>query len=134
MSKKRLLFTKTYKQLASYQTFIANSAGACYPEWGEQKVAGHIFSSRDSVKNHMIGFARNEMDVWELSDEEKTLLGFAKWDDKSDKWLIPVWLFNLLPLGIPIHSPVTGSNDVIEDDTNDDYRLGCVGYCFRKED
>jgi hypothetical protein len=101
----------------------------CFPEWQQTKIAEHIFSSRDSVANHMIGFIRNDMNIKELSDEEYRLLGFSMWDDNKD-WLIPVWLFNLLPDGTRLYCPIDGTYSKKDDETDDDYRMGCVGYSF----
>ena len=132
MAKKRVLLTKTYKQLQSYMCFIANSAGMCFPEWRPQNIGEHIFSSRRSTKEHMIGFIRNEMNISELTDEEYEMLGFAKWDNEGD-WLIPVWLFNLLPDGTELYCPIDKTNAKVGDeDTDDDYRMGCVGYSLVK--
>lgn len=119
--------TDTFMKLNSYMCFISNSAGGCFPEWGEQAVATHIFASRKSVSDDMIGFIRSDMNIKEMTEEEYRLLGFAKWDDNGD-WLIPVWLFLLLPNGTPLYCPTRGTHSKKSDDSDDHNRLGCVGY------
>ena len=109
--------------------FIANSAGGTFKEWGTDKVADHIFLCRESTAAHMIAYIKNEMDVSELSDEEFTLLGFNKWDDKGD-WLIPVWLYSLLPNGTKLYCPIADFYEEKSDDTDDTDRFGCVGFSF----
>ena len=51
------------------------------------------------------------------------------WDDNAD-WLIPVWLFNLLPDGIKLFCPIDSTYETKSEDTEDDYRMGCVAWSF----
>lgn len=120
--------TKTYQELASMMAYIANSAGGCHPEWKEGKAGEFMFEQREDVKRHL---ATNQvaLNFSKLTDKEKQTLGFAKWDDNND-WLIPVWLFNLLPDGTPLYSPTIKVYEIKDEETDDDYRLGVTGWSF----
>lgn len=120
--------TNTYKQLASYMNFVANSAGMLFPTLADEDIADHIFASRNSVKGHMATFAKTEMNVEELTTEEYQALGFKLMGEEGD-WAIPIWLFNLLPDGTKLYCPIDGSFVEVGDDTvNFKYKIDCVDY------
>jgi hypothetical protein len=120
--------TKTFKELSGYMAYIANSAGGCHPEWKEGKAGEYMFEARKDVKKHL-STNQTALNFKKLGDIEKTMLGFAKWDEKGH-WLIPVWLFNILPNETKLYDPISEEYETKSDETNDDYRLGCVAWSF----
>lgn len=67
-------------------------------------------------------------DITKLSKEELNILGFEKWEEERDLYLIPLWAFDLIPDGTELES--IGGDKVIKgkDEIDLDVRFGCIAY------
>lgn len=71
----------------------------------------------------------NIIDLNSLTKEEALQLKFDKWDDKSDLYLIPLYMVPLIPKGtklVCIDGKTITFNDI--EDIDLDIRFGCISY------
>jgi hypothetical protein len=86
---------------------------------------------RKEVKTATMDFLnaiREYIDFSNLTKEEALSLGFGRWDDESDLYLIPLYLLPLVPIGIEL-TCINGKK-IIYDGTNvdNDVRFGCIAW------
>lgn len=76
-----------------------------------------------------------------IKGDEETLkyLGFKKWDDEPNKdrlylWLIPFWLFPMIPDGTELYT-ISGKSFIWDSENPADLesRFGCLGYGILKD-
>lgn len=76
---------------------------------------------------------RKHIDFSKLTREEAIMLQFGKWDDKSDIYLIPLYLLPIVPVGTEL-TCINGQT-IIYDGTNvdddDDTRFGYIAWGIR---
>jgi len=69
-------------------------------------------------------------DITELSVDELKELGFKKWEEESELYLIPLWAFDLIPDGTVLES-ISGERAIKGKDEIDlDVRIGCIAWGF----
>jgi hypothetical protein len=67
-----------------------------------------------------------------LSEDNLKTLGFKLWDEKDPLYLIPLWLYTLIPDGTELTS-ISGDKAVKGTDSIDlDVRFGCIAWGFYK--
>lgn len=64
----------------------------------------------------------------EMNVEEACEMGFKKWDNKSNLYLIPLWFKPLIPIGTELTS-ISGKKIIYNgENIDDDIRFGCLAY------
>jgi len=104
--------------------------GLSYENWSDEFSYKEIKESYLNIKNllkEIIG------DITTLSKEELKELGFAKWEEERELYLIPLWAFDLIPDGTELES-ISGDKIIKGKDEIDlDVRFGCIAYGLKKE-
>ena len=59
--------------------------------------------------------------------------GFGKWDDISDLFLIPIWLYHFINEDVELTSLYGYEKSTIKDGIDKDHRLGYLAYCIIKK-
>lgn len=114
------------KEILNCLTYLANrvSETTQYDCWSDTfcrkqlKEADEIFLAE--IKNHI---------DWEnLTEEDCKELRFGRWDEESGVYLIPLYLFPIIPIGLKVYS--INGEEIVNDGTNldNDTRFGCVAY------
>jgi hypothetical protein len=92
--------------------------------------AGDIKDYLSSFINLLKGdYAKLTINYGDLIDVQLKSLGFLKWDNDGP-WLIPMWLFNLLPDDTKLTSPLVVGEVELKKDAETDSRFGCSAYTF----
>ena len=80
------------------------------------------------AKTKFLEEIKKYIDFSKLTKEEAVELRFGKWDDKSDLYLIPIYLLPILPIGIEL-TDIFGEKIVYDGkNVDDDTRMGCLAY------
>ena len=108
--------------LLSYANSIAPTV--YYDNWSDK-------FSRQEVKEQtekMIEKLKKYVNISEITQNEAIELGFMKWSDDSDLFLIPLWLISIIPIGTHLESIL--GNKIIYDGNNIDLdiRGGCIAF------
>lgn len=76
----------------------------------------------------------NSLIDWKnMTREEAVELRFCKWDEESDLWLIPIWLYPFIPNDLELTS--IGGDKGFAPNIDTDTRFGCLAWgIFLKED
>lgn len=105
--------------------------GLSYENWSDEFSYKEIKESYSNIKNQLkeiIG------DITALSVEELKELGFKKWDEESELYLIPLWAFDLIPDGTVLEC-ISGERVIKGKDEIDlDVRFGCIAYGLNIEE
>ena len=112
--------TQAFKTLVTYMGYIANIGQ--YQSWSGDFVKKEYFDTIEKAKK---AFSEENINFAELTKNELKMLRFVDFD-KSNKNLIPLWLFRILP----DHTKVkcfNGERTTVKD-ADDDIRFGCVAY------
>ena len=98
-----------------------------------------------TAENYVYGYAKgrekdtldtfyNEFKTKKLIDFENITISearelrFGKWEDNNDLWLIPIWLYPLIPIGLELKS-ISGEKVIFNGNNIDkDIRFGCLAY------
>lgn len=71
---------------------------------------------------------KKAVDFERLTIAEAKELRFGRWTKDSDLWLIPIWLYPLIPVGLELTS-ISGKKVVFDGKNIDtDTRFGCLAY------
>lgn len=77
---------------------------------------------------------RKHIDFSKLTREEAIMLQFGKWDDKSDIYLIPLYLLPIVPVGTEL-TCINGQTIIYDgtnvDNVDDDTRFGYIAWGIR---
>ena len=114
------------KEIMNCLTYLANrvSETTQYEKWSDEFCRKEIKEASQKFVDAM----RKHLDWDNLTEEECKELRFGRWDEESGIYLIPLYLFPLIPMGLKVYS--IGGNEIINDGTNldNDTRFGCVAY------
>ena len=83
--------TQAFKTLVTYMGYIANIGQ--YQSWSGDFVKKQYFDTIEKAKK---AFSEENINFAELTKNELKMLRFVDFD-KSNKNLIPLWLFRILP-------------------------------------
>ncbi|MGN0173974.1 MAG: hypothetical protein ACI39F_05995 [Acutalibacteraceae bacterium] len=97
-----------------------------YDSWGDKMKVREMKEKFDMFYKQFKD--KNLIDFNNLTISEAKELRFGKWDENSDLWLIPLWLYPLIPIGTKLTS-ISG-NEIIFDGKNidKDIRFGCLAW------
>lgn len=123
------------KLLLGYMRLMAHISAESFESWDSDFIKKEMFERISKLK---ASFSSELIDWTTYTEDELRILGFRKWDDKGD-WLIPMWLFRLLPdetllycplalLYCPLESDTTLNESILKKNADDDYRMGCSAY------
>lgn len=98
-----------------------------YTNWSD----GFYKSEIRTATMNFLSELRKHIDFSKLTREEAIMLRFGKWDDKSDIYLIPLYLLPIVPVGTEL-TCINGQT-ITYDGTNvdDDIRFGCIAWGIR---
>lgn len=114
------------KEIINCLTWLANrvSETTQYKNWSDEFCRKEIKEASkkfvDEIKKHI---------DWEnLTEEDCKELRFVRWDEESGIYLIPLYLFPIIPIGLKVYS--INGDEIVNDGTNldNDIRFGCVAY------
>lgn len=87
----------------------------------------------EEVYDKVIEFFRNEVEIDLNNEEQLKMLGFKRWNDETELFLIPLWAYDLVPDGTKMHS-IFGETVVKgEEKIDKDVRFGCLAYGIAPE-
>ena len=116
-------------QIMSLLTWYANQIEmACEYYQNPNDVYTEIKIARDRFLEKL----KDEIDFNNLSEQEAKELRFGKWSEEDPTlYLIPIWLFPILPVGTKL--TCINGEDIVYDGHNvdNDVRFGCLAYGVR---
>lgn len=90
----------------------------------------NVYTEISIAKTKFLEEIKMYIDFSKLTKEEAVELRFGKWEDKSDLYLIPIYLLPILPIGIEL-TAIDGEKIIYNEDFYDDEtRMGCLAYGF----
>lgn len=114
------------KEIIDCLTYLANNVGETtqYGNWSDGFARKQIKQANqkflDEIKKHI--------DWDNLTESDCKELRFKRWDEESGIYLIPLYLFPIIPIGFKVYC-INGS-EIVNDGTNldNDTRFGCIAY------
>lgn len=111
--------------VANLMTFMLNNV-ACtmeYDNWSDKYKHKDIKESYNSIQRVV-----EDIDFSKLTNEEKEFLGFRKFSEDDEDYLIPLWLLRALPDGTELQSIMGQIKVVGKDYIDNDVRFGMTAY------
>lgn len=112
------------ENIMRHLTFIANKAaeGFVYKPWSDEFVGKELRAAMEQVYKSM-----GEAIDWDvLTVKEAKELGFCKWDEGAELYLIPIWLYPAIPDDLEL-TCISGET-AFKKDIDTDTRFGCLAY------
>lgn len=114
------------KEIINCLTWLANrvSETTQYENWSDEFCRKEIKKASQKFVDEM----QKHLDWDNLTEDDCKELRFGKWDEESGIYLIPLYLFPIIPIGLKVYS-ISG-DEIVNDGTNldNDTRFGCVAY------
>lgn len=114
------------KEIINCLTYLANrvSETTQYENWSDKFCREEI----KRVNQKFVEEIKNHIDWDNLTEEDCKELRFGKWDEESGIYLIPLYLFPIIPIGLKVYC-ISG-DEIVNDGTNldNDIRFGCIAY------
>jgi hypothetical protein len=114
------------KEILNCLTWLANrvSETTQYENWSDEFCRKEIKEANQKFVEEI----KNHIDWDNLTEEDCKELRFGKWDEESGIYLIPLYLFPIIPIGLKVYC-ISGE-EIVNDGTNldDDNRFGCIAY------
>lgn len=114
-------------QRALVSTLNRMTQPCVYTNWDDQ----YARTESNLAIKQLQDFVKEKVDLASLSGEELLDLGFTRWDDKGQLYLVPLCLVGALRNGTILYD-ITGDKSVVGKDELDlDTRSGCIAYGIR---
>ena len=85
-----------------------------------------VYTEIKLARKRFLEEIKKHIDFTKLTKEEAIELGFKKWDNDSNLYLIPIWLFPVIPIGIEL-TAIDGEKVIYNgENIDDDTRFGCI--------
>lgn len=98
--------------------------GFIYEKWDKELRFDYVVKSREEFLNYI----KENLDWGDIDIETCKLLGFCRLDDDMpDLWLIPGYLYPIVPLGLKVKS-IGGTELEWTGKEDNDVRFGCLAY------
>lgn len=114
------------KEILNCLTWFANrvSETTQYENWSDEFCRKEIKEANQKFVEEI----KNHIDWDNLTEEDCKELRFGKWDEESGIYLIPLYLFPIIPIGLKVYC-ISGA-EIVNDGTNldNDIRFGCIAY------
>lgn len=114
------------KEILNCLTWLANrvSETTQYENWSDEFCRKEIKEANQKFVEEI----KNHIDWDNLTEEDCKELRFGKWDEESGIYLIPLYLFPIIPIGLKVYC-ISG-DEIVNDGTNldNDIRFGCIAY------
>lgn len=84
----------------------------------------------DVVKENaprLLEHIKQNLDWNDIDEETCRILGFSKWEDNDNVWLIPTYLYSIIPIGLKVVT-IFGNEAVFNSHNDDDSRLGVLPF------
>lgn len=118
------------------RSFILDKAAQCmqYKNWSAEFIASELTKAREKIIKDV-----GSIDFHLLSADELKSVGFNLWDEESNILLVPLWAYDLLPVGQEMQC-ISGESIVVKDGyknsdsvhyIDNDIRFGCISYGFK---
>lgn len=91
-----------------------------------------VYTEIKIARDRFLEKLKDEIDFNNLSEQEAKELRFGKWSEEDPTlYLIPIWLFPILPVGTKL--TCINGEDIVYDGHNvdNDVRFGCLAYGVR---
>lgn len=91
-----------------------------------------VYTEIKIARDRFLEKLKDEIDFNNLSEQEAKELRFGKWSEEDPTlYLIPIWLFPILPVGTKL--TCINGEDIVYDghNVNNDVRFGCLAYGVR---
>ena len=111
-------------------TWLANTLAVMYvgKQINEVKIKQALDKFYQAFKKE------NLINFNDLTTEEARELRFCKWQENDNLYLIPIWLYPLIPVGLELTS-ISGEKIVFDgNNIGDDIRFDCIAYGIELED
>ena len=92
----------------------------------------NVYTEIKIARDRFLEKLKDEIDFNNLSEQEAKELRFGKWSEEDPTlYLIPIWLFPILPVGTKL--TCINGEDIVYDGHNvdNDVRFGCLAYGVR---
>ena len=115
------------EEIKNCLSWLANSLSTVYMyDWGAEYKCKEMKEKFDRFYKQFND--KNLIDFNNLTITEAKELRFCKWDDDSDLYLIPLWLYPIIPIGIEL-TGIFGDKIILDGNNIDkDIRFGCLAY------
>lgn len=98
--------------------------GFIYEKWDHESRLETVKNSREEF----LKYIKEHLDWNDIDKETCKLLGFGRWsDDMPDLWLIPGYLYPIIPIGLKVKS-ISGDESTWTGKEDNDVRFGCLAY------
>ena len=115
--------------IMSYMTFLINEV-ACTMEYDWS----NDFKHEDLSKHYQVVQEKmKQINFNKLTEEEMLILGFRKFKSEDEGFLVPLWLFKVLPEGTRLKSIADEEVVVGQDKLDNDTRGGSTAYMLIQE-
>lgn len=114
------------KEIINLLTWYANriSETTTYKTWSDEFCRKEV----RTATMDFLGELRKHIDLTKLTREEAVELGFGKWEENGDLYLIPLYLLPIIPVGTELTS-IFGNKVVYNGHNIDtDIRCGCLAF------
>lgn len=91
-----------------------------------------VYTEIKIARDKFLEKLKDEIDFNNLSEQEAKELRFGKWSEEDPTlYLIPIWLFPILPVGTKL--TCINGDEIVYDGKNvdNDVRFGCLAYGVR---
>ncbi len=96
-------------------------------EWSDEFSYKKVKESYANIKEQLSEIIG---DITELSEDELRELGFTKWEEESELYLMPLWAFDLIPDGTELKDIFGNKAIKGKDEIDLDVRFGCIAWGF----
>ena len=113
-----------FEQAVWLMKCIANRAASGYEyrnHWGDKSRLKEIDGFFENSAKNFDAYFWNA--VFQLPEEQKSLLGFCKWSNEEKEMCIPIWVWSCLPDDMVIGGNAGGK---MKKELDNDTRFGCV--------
>lgn len=98
--------------------------GFIYKSWSDEMLFDYVKKSREEFLKYL----KDNIDWNDLDIDKCKLLGFLRWDeDMPNLWLIPGYMYPIIPIGLKVKSIGGGEFEWTGKEDND-VRFGCLAY------
>ena len=109
------------REIKNCLTWLANQIALDY-------IYGDKFHSNKEIMEKFYDSIKNEIEWNTMTTQQAKELRFARWsDDMPNLWLIPIWLYPVIPDDLPLIC-INGEKTNTAEGIDTDIRFGCLAY------
>lgn len=94
-----------------------------YYKNSDSKIASTVKSVYDKVLEQI----KESLDWNDIDKDTCRILGFGKWDDDSNLYLIPAYMYPIIPIGLKV-TTILDNEEEFNGKNDTDSRFGCLAF------